>query len=63
MSHNSYPEQPDYQQLYYDLRQRFTEILRENLQLTKYAHALEMDALNAFFDKPKYFEPQNGKVN
>lgn len=69
------PGEPDYQQLYNEAAQRAEQYqsmysqamqqlnasMRETLQLRKYAHALEMDALNVYLNKPKYFEPTTSK--
>lgn len=69
------PGEPDYQQLYNEAAQRadryqrlyaqsmqqLKDYMHETLQLRKYAHALEMDALNAYLNKPKYFEPTTSK--
>ena len=71
----SLPGNPDYQQLYNEAAQRadqyqsmyvqteqyLKDYMRETLQLRKYIHALEVDALNAFMDKQKYFEPTTSK--
>ena len=75
MLHKSLPGEPDYQQLYNEAAQRadqyqrlyaqsmqqIKDYMHETLQLRKYAHALEMDALNAYLNKPKYFEPTTSK--
>lgn len=75
MKNKSLPGKPDYQQLYNEAAQRadeyqsmyaqaiqhLKESMRETLQLRKYAHALEMDALDAYLNKPKYFEQTTSK--
>ena len=55
--------EPDYKTLYAQAMEQLNASMRETLQLRKYAHALEMDALNAYVNKPKYFEPTTVKIN
>lgn len=71
----SLPGEPDYQQLYNEASQRaeqyqsmyaqatqyLKDSMRETLQLRKYIHALETDALNAFMSKQKYFQSTTSK--
>ena len=77
MLHKSLSGNLDYQQLYNEAAkmaeqyqimyartmQRLNDSMRETLQLRKYVHALETDALNAYLNKPKYFQPTTVKLN
>ena len=48
--------EPDYKALYAHAMLRLNDSMRETLQLRKYIHALETDALNAYLNKSKYFQ-------
>ncbi len=77
MLHKSLSGNLDYQQLYNEAAkmaeqyqimyartmQRLNDSMCETLQLRKYVHALETDALNAYLNKPKYFQPTTVKLN
>lgn len=52
---------PDYKSLYAQAMEQLNASMRETLQLRKYVHDLEMDALNAYLNKPKYFQPTTSK--
>ena len=48
--------EPDYKALYAHAMLRLNDSMRETLQLRKYIHALETDALNAYLNKSKYLQ-------
>ena len=53
--------EPDYKALYGHAMLRLNDSMRETLQLRKYIHALETDALNAYLNKSKYFQSATTK--
>ena len=53
--------EPDYKALYSHAMLRLNDSMRETLQLRKYIHALETDALNAYLNKSKYFQSATTK--
>ena len=53
--------EPDYKALYAHAMLRLNDSMRETLQLRKYIHALETDALNAYLNKSKYFQSATTK--
>ena len=53
--------EPDYKALYEHAMLRLNDSMRETLQLRKYIHALETDALNAYLNKSKYFQSATTK--
>lgn len=53
--------EPDYKALYAPAMLRLNDSMRETLQLRKYIHALETDALNAYLNKSKYFQSATTK--
>ena len=68
MSHNANSRamkkknsEPDYKALYAHAMLRLNDSMRETLQLRKYIHALETDALNAYLNKSKYFQSATTK--
>ena len=53
--------EPDYKALYAHAMLRLNDSMRETLQLRKYIHALETDALNAYLTKFNYFQATTTK--